>query len=347
MFDGVFFKESRAQPYYQDANFNIWKFPTTVASDKRKERPVIVNYSIMTRAYATCFNQDNFIELFNQQGFDVFLMDWGTDRVFSLQGWTLDQLSDNLRYKAVEPLLQEYQVDSLDIFGICIGGLIASHMINRGLKDDKEFSKKFHKVAYYGAPILGLRDLGMAKTFLNFFYSMKPYRNMLQDLGLSLFFLDAALGQGISLAMLNWTWAQFWQDGPKTFDRMIALTLDDRWVPFAAFMDILEEAFVSTDDSHAFHFDGDVSNIHFFNMVGDSDLLVMPSASIVDYGSTIPQQFASFEQLIFPGGHFIFAQPGFMDVKQQLVQWFAQDEIAAAAAQRPERRRAARAGARH
>lgn len=106
---------------------------------------------------------------------------------------------------------------------------------------------------------------------------------------------------------------------------MVQLTMDDRWVPFAAFMDLLEEAFERTqsEDGRAFHFKGNVSNIHFYNMVGDSDVLVMPSASIVEYGSSVPDQFASFEQDIFVGGHFIFAQPGFQKEKKRLAEWFA------------------------
>ncbi len=110
---------------------------------------------------------------------------------------------------------------------------------------------------------------------------------------------------------------------------MVCLTLDDRWVPFAAMMDVLEEAFgPDSSGPEAFHFKADVSNIHFFNLVGDSDELVMPSASIVEFGSSVPRQFASFEQVIFPGGHFIFAEPGFRDVKEKLAGWFAAEQEA-------------------
>jgi hypothetical protein len=107
---------------------------------------------------------------------------------------------------------------------------------------------------------------------------------------------------------------------------MMMLSLDDRWVPFAAFMDILEEAFASNKEKEqeSFHFKGDVTPIHFFNLVGESDLLVMPSASIVEWKSGIPKQFASFEQVIFPGGHFIFAQPGFRNIKEKLAVWFTE-----------------------
>ena len=324
MLDSVFFTKTKAQKYYEDDQFNIWKF-SAAEGVKKQKRPIILNYSIMTRAYGTCFNKDNFIDYFNKNGFDVYLMDWGKDHLFTLSGWTLDQLADALYDKAVAPLLKEYKVDDLNIFGICIGGLITAHMINRGLKKDKDFAKKFHKIAFYGSPILGARDLGMARSFMNFYHRMKPYRQALHQVGISLFALDAFLMQGISSALLEWSWRQFWQEGEKTYSEMVALSFDDRWVPLAAFMDILEEAFAHKDKTgkESFHFKGDVKHIHFYNLVGDSDLLVMPSASIIEWNSPIPQQFASFDQVIFPGGHFIFAQPGFKDVKEKLANWYA------------------------
>ena len=324
MFDSHYFEAAHAIPYYQDEWMNIWKF-AAAKGKKKQSKPIILNYSIMTRAYGTVFNRDNFIEFFNHEGFDVYLMDWGKDSVFTLNGWGVDQICDTLRDKAVLPLLEEYKTDSLNIFGICIGGMLAAHMINKNMQTDKNFAKKFNKVAFYGSPILGARDLGIAKTFLAFYKQMKPYRQAMHDTGSSLFTLDAYLMQGISKSLLEWSWDEFASEGNKTLTEMVQLTMDDRWVPFAAFMDLLEEAFERTqsEDGRAFHFKGNVSNIHFYNMVGDSDVLVMPSASIVEYGSSVPDQFASFEQDIFVGGHFIFAQPGFQKEKKRLAEWFA------------------------
>lgn len=330
MLDSFFFQKANAENWYRDQYFNIWRFPAAPHA-RRQARPIILNYSIMTRAYGTVFNDENFIERFNHHGFDVYLMDWGNDSLFTLPGWTLDRLADALRDKAVLPLLKEYGVDNLNVFGICIGGLIFSHMVNRGLRHDKGFAHQFHKVAFYGSPILGSRDLGMARSFINFYKSMLPFRESMHDTGISLFALDAFLMQGVSTALLDWTWQQFWEEGPKTYSEILALTYDDRWVPFAALMEIMEKAFsniekedVSGVEKPAFHFSGDVSNIHFFNLVGDNDVLVMPSASIVEWGSAVPKQFASFDQLIFPGGHFIFAQPGFMKPKERLAVWFTE-----------------------
>jgi pimeloyl-ACP methyl ester carboxylesterase len=334
MLDSMFIANSRAQRWYEDSHFNIWKFPALKEAGKRQARPIILNYSIMTRAYGTFYNDDSFIHFFNRHGFDVYLMDWGKDAVFTLSGWTLDKLADALDEKAVRPLLAEYGVDNLNVFGICIGGLIASHLINRELKKDPGYARRFHKIAYYGSPILGARDLGIARTFLKFYQAMKPFRPAFEKTGISLFTLNLMLMHSTSSAMIEWFWQRFWEAGPKTFTEILMLTSDDRWVPFAAFMDILGEAFGSggAKEKPSFHFDGDVSNIHFYNLVGEHDFLVMPSASIVEWNSEVPGQFASFEQEIFPGGHFVFARPGFTDVKDRLAAWYTDEEPAAVAA---------------
>ncbi len=140
MLDSYFFGQSRAQPYYQDENFNIWKFPAITEKRPKQKRPVILNYSIMTRAYGTCLNPDSFINHLNRHGFDVYLMDWGKDGLFTLSGWTLDNLADALDEKAITPLLKEHEVDDLNVFGICIGGLIVSHLINRRANDSSTAS---------------------------------------------------------------------------------------------------------------------------------------------------------------------------------------------------------------
>ena len=138
-----------------------------------------------------------------------------------------------------------------------------------------------------------------------------------------MFALDMLLMGGMSSTMLEGTWQDFWEDGSKTFSKMVALSCDDRWVPFAAFMDLMEESFASAEANPSLHFTCPMKNTHFFNLVGDHDSLVCPSTSIVEWNSPIPHQFRSFEQVIFPGGHFIFAQPGFQDVKERLAKWFA------------------------
>ena len=339
MLDSIFFAYSRAEKYVDAEDYNIWKFPAKQEAAERQKVPIILNYSIMTRAYGACFNDDSFIDVFNDYGFDVYLMDWGKDTPAATTGWTLDKLAKELD-RAVDNLLKEYKVPQLNIFGICIGGLIISHMINASSKRKEDYADKFQKIAYYGSPILGARDLGMAKTFSDVYKKMLPFREFGGFINVPMWMLDAFIVEGTSLALLKQSWQEFWHDGPKTFLRMMALSCDDRWVPFAAFMDLLQEAFASQGEQDSageeqFHFINLMKETCFFNLVGEHDSLVAPSASIVDWTFSAPERFKyvkldndkpeqpGFEQVIFPGGHFIFAQPGFRNIKERLARWFA------------------------
>ena len=98
----------------------------------------------------------------------------------------MDMLADAIRDKALNPLLKEYAVDNLNVFGICIGGLLISYLINREQKKDKDFAKKFNKIAYYGSPMLGARDLGILRSFSKFYAAMKPCRPALDNTGIIL-----------------------------------------------------------------------------------------------------------------------------------------------------------------
>ncbi len=331
MLDSLFFANSRAEKYYDDPHYNIWKFPAKPEAGKPQEKPIVLNYSIMTRAYGACFNDDSFIDIFNHHGFDVYLMDWGKDFPAAITGWRLDDLAGKL-HDAVKQLLEKYEVSQLNIFGICIGGLIVSHLIN--MRPEPDYAARFHKIAYYGSPILGARDLGMAQVFSNFYKYALPYRESGSYLNMPMGILDGLIMAGTSSAMLVQSWQEFWQEGPKTFLRLMALSWDDRWIPFAAFMDLLQEAFASqgvqdSAEEEQFHFTKPMDHTYFFNLVGARDSQVMPSASIVDWNSSAPNQFKKlnsskpgFEQVIFPGGHFIFAQPGFRTIKDRLARWF-------------------------
>ena len=63
--------------------------------------------------------------------------------------------------------------------------------------------------------------------------------------------------------------------------------------------------------------------IHFLNIVGDDDMLVKPSASIIEWDSTIPSGYKSFKQMILNTDHFMFARPGFEKEKKEIARWFA------------------------
>jgi len=320
MLDAFFMKD--VEKFIDNAHYTVWKFPARKDAYEKQARPLIYLYSIMTRAYGTWFNEDSFITYFNDEGFDVYLVDWGKSELFTLSGWTLDGMSEIFEKQVIDPLLKLYKIKTLNVFAICIGGLILTYLINNR---KYAVTDKLHRVAYYGVPNWGERDLGMAKTFRLFYELMDPCRDMFKNSGLSLFFLNMLILYSASPSMIDWSWREYFKENKNgSLANIINWTLDDRWVPFSVIMDILEiSAILDWEEKHDYHFDGCTENMHFLSIVGMDDQLVSPSSSIIEWNSPIPGEFKSFQQLIIDTDHFMFSRPGFKQEKISIAWWFA------------------------
>ncbi len=320
MLDSFFMKN--VEKYIENDHYIIWKFPAAKDAYEKQARPLLYLYSIMTRAYGTWFNEDSFITYFNDEGFDVYLVDWGKSDLFTLSGWTLDGMADIFEKQVIDPLLDLYHVKKLNVFAICIGGLILTYLINNR---KYAVTDKLHRVAYYGVPNWGERDLGMAKTFRLFYELMDPYRDLFKNSGLSLFFLNMLILYSASPSMIDWSWGEYLKENKNgSLANIINWTLDDRWVPFSVIMDILEiSAILDWEEKHDYHFNGCTENMHFLSIVGMDDQLVSPSSSIIEWNSPIPGEFKSFQQMIIDTDHFMFSRPGFKQEKTTIAWWFA------------------------
>jgi len=320
MLDAFFMKN--VEKFIENDHYTIWKFPAGKDAYEKQARPLVYLYSIMTRAYGTWFNDDNFITYFNDEGFDVYLVDWGKSDLFTLSGWTLDGMADTFEKQAIDPLLDLYKVKNLNVFAICIGGLILTYLINNR---KYAVTDKLHRVAYYGVPNWGERDMGMAKTFRVFYELMDPYRDLFKNSGLSLFFLNMLILYSASPSMIDWSWREYSRENKNgSLANIINWTLDDRWVPFSVIMDILEiSAILAWEEKHDYHFNGCTESMHFLSIVGMDDQLVSPSSSIIEWNSPIPGEFKSFQQMIIDTDHFMFSRPGFKQEKTSIAWWFA------------------------
>lgn len=319
MLEPLYFGDT--EKFLENPNYVVWKFPASESAYEKQKRPLVYSYSIMTRAYGNSFNVDNMIRFFTDEGFDVYLVDWGKTGPFTLPGWTLDDLVDRLENEVIDPLLAEYNVPTLNVFAVCIGGAIMTYLL---AKRGRAAAEKLHRVGYYAVPVIGTRDLGMEKTFLAFFRAMKPWKAWLENTGISLFFLDLLILYSGSLSMLQWTWSEYFEENKNhSVFNILNWTFDDRLVPFPAMMDVIETGFRAADHPADFHSGTDTETIHFLNVVGDDDMLVKPSASIVEWNSTIPARYRSFKQMILNTDHFLFARPGFETEKREIARWFS------------------------
>lgn len=96
------------------------------ASDKRTRRPpVVIVFSIVSRAYILDLRPgQSFIEQLLDNGFDVFLLDWGeADGVDAGNDFSL--YVDNYLVRALERALEVSESDELDVLGYCFGGVLS------------------------------------------------------------------------------------------------------------------------------------------------------------------------------------------------------------------------------
>jgi polyhydroxyalkanoate synthase len=86
--------------------------------------PVLLVHSLVSRSYILDLIPGNsFVEFLVQQGFDVYLTDWGVptdeDKRLRLEDYVLGYLP-----KMVDAVLQTSNADELTMFGYCFGGLL-------------------------------------------------------------------------------------------------------------------------------------------------------------------------------------------------------------------------------
>lgn len=88
--------------------------------------PVLLVYALIDRPFILDLIPGNsFVEYLVQQGFDVYLLDWGIpgqdDRTLSFDDYVLDYLAP-----AVRQVLRTSRAEAVTLFGACIGGLLAA-----------------------------------------------------------------------------------------------------------------------------------------------------------------------------------------------------------------------------
>jgi polyhydroxyalkanoate synthase subunit PhaC len=88
--------------------------------------PVLLVYALIDRPFILDLIPGNsFVEYLVQQGFDVYLLDWGVpggeDRTLLFDDYVFDYLAE-----AVRQVLRASRAEAVTLFGACIGGLLAA-----------------------------------------------------------------------------------------------------------------------------------------------------------------------------------------------------------------------------
>lgn len=94
-------------------------------AEQRHRIPVLLIYALINRPYVMdLYPGRSFVEALLQQGFDVFLLDWGTagpeDRGLKFDDYVLDYIPG-----AVRKVLRLAGTEQLSVVGYCIGGVLS------------------------------------------------------------------------------------------------------------------------------------------------------------------------------------------------------------------------------
>src|SRR5437773_1599144 len=100
----------------------IWRY----RSDQRRHRPpVLLVMSLVSKSYIYDLRPgSSFVEYLVNQGFDVFLLDWGVPDELEASN-TLETYCDDYLPRAVDAVRGVAGSDEVTLFGYCFGGVLA------------------------------------------------------------------------------------------------------------------------------------------------------------------------------------------------------------------------------
>lgn len=94
--------------------------------EKRFLVPVLLIYALINRPYVLDLTPGNsLVEYLTKQGFDVYLLDWGTpgdeDKDLTFDNYVLDYI-----HRAVKKVIRNSHAEELTILGFCMGGTMSA-----------------------------------------------------------------------------------------------------------------------------------------------------------------------------------------------------------------------------
>lgn len=91
-----------------------------------KNRPLLLVYSLINRPYIFDLRpKRSMIEFLINNGFDIYLLDWGDPQVEDIHS-NLDEFINGTLNRVVNFINKKYSQEKLDILGYCMGGTFAS-----------------------------------------------------------------------------------------------------------------------------------------------------------------------------------------------------------------------------
>jgi polyhydroxyalkanoate synthase len=286
---------------YQDGKMKLLHYIPVVA--KPQKVPLLIIYALINKPYILDLQPDrSVIRRFLNEGFDVYMIDWGTptdvDRFLTLDdyvNWYTNDCVDFIRTK--------HGVDSISIFGYCMGGTISvmfcaihpekvkNFILMAAPLDfgaDQGLLKKWAQIEYFDPDKLVETVGNVPGEFLNFgFLLLDPVNNLYSKY---LKFIDKVDDD----------------EFVKMFFRM------EKWIndgiPLAgeAYREFIAKLYQENQlVKNQFHINGhhvDLNNIRMplLSLVAQYDHLV-PCESSMSFNDLVPSK--DKEMILFPTGH--------------------------------------------
>lgn len=300
-----------------------------------KKPPLLIIYSFISRSYGLFLDEEHsMIPGFLKKGMDVYILDWGDPvTIFSgKNGWKIEDFRQAIS-RIIDLIAAKNKVSEINLFSICAGTILVFdyliHTPNPPIK----------KVLLNDAIIFGNRDLETCKTAeligqtagaLEPFVRLNPLTSYLWDnFELNMPFVNwNFIIPSTSPYMITWYHEKILkEDGWLQYMKIMTWGLDDRAFPWSVWYQIVSSAFGMDEEMVRANFNKIDKKVRFFNLVGDDDFIVKPSASLVvhDEDQNILAYFD--HQQIVDGGHFMFARKCnkvVEDMKEQAAKWLSE-----------------------
>lgn len=96
------------------------------AREKRFPVPILLIYALINRSYVLDLTPGNsLVEYLTNQGFDIYLLDWGTpgdeDKDLTFDSYVLDYI-----HRAVKKVIRNSHAEELTMLGFCMGGTMSA-----------------------------------------------------------------------------------------------------------------------------------------------------------------------------------------------------------------------------
>lgn len=317
MLDKYYFGKFGWGKYMGDNSYRVM----VKKSGKKNAKPVLAVYSPITRGYAFIWGKDTLGQQLVDSGADVYLIDWGDDGISSNNGdnGAMDYV-DRIKV-VVEAIKAEYKVEQINGFFLCASTVFAQLYF-------KQHKKDFKRVGMYDALYYFNRDIGQTYTIMFTEPVTKFVEKNFKEV--SQYYVDYAFVlPSVSLFSLMYSNMKIVQEsGLAAYMDFLRLANDDRWIPSNFWKDALEYMDQDTqgdiEAGLAHSFKGVEAEI--FNIVGDDDIIVKPSASII--GLDAPEELKKlvYKQKVLDTGHFCYArkcEEKTEETKKELAEWLA------------------------